>query len=1294
MKNKFYSLLILIFGLLVFSGESYAIGVPITGTAFGDKIGLIHFDYKTAEKPTTNPNFNETDSEYYVGPTKQFYVDPQNEIFDIDNPFVPGHDNIAVNISVEEDDCTIDGCLLTGFLWSDKIGWIVIDGKQIDTAVSTAVNLDAGEENTASDPYPSYMFPRIKMVPIAPNNRVSLTGYAWNEYTGWIRLSSDDSGTIGVVTDVNSQALGNWGLWMEINEEMKKVLIYEGTDDETELKLGRSLHGYGWSEKLGWIKFTSEPEDTFDFNFGAFTVWVPDKEPPVFLGPEKIWFAPGVNTGDHENKTAIVWDNFAADTESGINHETSEIYIKLAEGAIGKCSDYIPPGDSIRKTTHSFPSDYPVSAETLDKLNGEILSLTLPLIGNVKLIPSGFCKYEVHAKIVDLVKNTIYIGNYFLDTATNPDYDPTDPPGMTADALNVFVRAGNYSAENSEVKLMTPGSAIADGKEAVRYQVDLNDIAGNPIIDINCKDSEDPYYQYDECPERRVKITATLQNDLVYDLIQGNLEPPYLTPVKHSETDVANSGSELLAQVDTTNNPEYLWDGTEADKDNKNKWTIPVHPVIPPYHYPLEIASYAPSTSYLANTKTAPSRTLQIKSFNYSIENDSLPATSKVINSLEPTTTVDDVRTIIDACNEPSPDLVCVNPYNVGDPDNKCALGTLSMKNTQCSPSDTHPHFPGLTFIPPIFTDNANLVAGGISNVLSLSVPANLKFDINNISSKGINQTEGGGLSIDNVFQYYSPAKNPSVALMELHRIDVMPEGDRDGHLAWSDPFESCDYCTRYELYDGSHSDITIGDIDAGNSPFHGVFQEFHPSYKFSYDFGLESLGIQNNGTYAITGRESIPHDFPPNDPEGDLSDPTNYEDGEIDRSDPSTLVIGNGSASSPIKISKEIQFTPEKFIPVTINDIKFQVVQEIAYRFADQNLFTIYADEEPLITNIDVKDIGVEAIGTVAGDQIVTNRQFDVVGTASTKDLQEQIRRNVAELVAGVEGCDVKELNAFETSGNCVTADSVNGTLFAFYEGGSDEELVLGNGTDDLTAPSVPYTIIVKGGANVFIKSNIIYSGPNASLGIIVIAEEIGNGANTYISHVPTNIAATLYTEGSVISRPADSTIASNLSDPALVYYGGGGGDVQDLGSQLYWQGSIASRNTIGGAGQEKVPDGIECLEGDARLNCAQRYDFDYLRRFTTVNKHDDSDHPEEVTASLVANKGNFSGGGSCDNDTGTCTAGLLETLIALDGEGYIDEENSELAPFFVEKDSRVLNNPPPGFTISGGLDSTQEIR
>jgi hypothetical protein len=99
----------------------------------------------------------------------------------------------------------------------------------------------------------------------------------------------------------------------------------------------------------------------------------------------------------------------------------------------------------------------------------------------------------------------------------------------------------------------------------------------------------------------------------------------------------------------------------------------------------------------------------------------------------------------------------------------------------------------------------------------------------------------------------------------------------------------------------------------------------------------------------------------------------------------------------------------------------------------------------------------------------------------------------------------------------------------------------------------------------------------------------------------------------------------------------------------------------------------------------------MDYLRRFTAII---------DATAgtSFIANGGSFSGGGSCTG--GSCAYGLtlpdgtdLPTVITLD-VNQIDEADSELAPVFIEKDPRAVSNPPPGFTVTTGVETLQEIR
>ena len=519
---------------------------------------------------------------------------------------------------------------------------------------------------------------------------------------------------------------------------------------------------------------------------------------------------------------------------------------------------------------------------------------------------------------------------------------------------------------------------------------------------------------------------------------------------------------------------------------------------------------------------------------------------------------------------------------------------------------------------------------------------------------------------------------------MESHRInDVLADGSStDSELAWSDPIQGV---TRYEMVGGSGcvkssqagcSSICYEACTPENSPFRSFYQTLgHIGKDFCYYFPCaepNSLIQQSDGTYdgtyAINGIFSIPQEFTP-DSHG------KYPDGKIDRTDLADLKLnGTPDPNTPVTVNRKINFTSAKFVPVTINDIQMNLFDDIAYRYGDQPFFSIFTSQLNA-TPYNVLDIGLEAKGTVIGEQIVTGRKFDTIGTASTKNLQEQIRRNVAQLTSGLTPCPISgtvTLNAFPTTGACVTGNTVNNTMIAYYQGSPNNTLVLDTGTPGgvIDAPDLPYTLIVKGGASLFIRSNLRYvnGNPKSSLGFILIAESIGNGA--------TNLVGSLYAEGSLISR-------NNAGED---YYGGGKGDVKDLKNQLYWQGSLASRNTIAGAGIKKIPEGIQCLAGDTDMECAQRYDLDYIRRFTAM-----IDTTNPTSGSIISNEGQFSGGGSCP--AGKCNLGTLPTVVKLNGN-QINKGTSELSTFYIEPTSRTSNNPPPGFSTIGGQESSQTIR
>ena len=139
-------------------------------------------------------------------------------------------------------------------------------------------------------------------------------------------------------------------------------------------------------------------------------------------------------------------------------------------------------------------------------------------------------------------------------------------------------------------------------------------------------------------------------------------------------------------------------------------------------------------------------------------------------------------------------------------------------------------------------------------------------------------------------------------------------------------------------------------------------------------------------------------------------------------------------------------------------------------------------------------------------------------------------------------------------------------------------------------------------------------------------------------------------------------------------------------LKNQLYWQGSIASRNTIGGANNNVLPDNVSCAAWPDTPSCAQAYDLDFLRRFTTISQGGLTFVPTGV---------HFSGDGECLTGTApnpNCVhGGSLPSTISLSGDSIDAAASTSLETMFIERDNRPV---PPGFSSKGGLTSSQVIR
>ncbi|MBU0706191.1 hypothetical protein KJ657_04360 [Patescibacteria group bacterium] len=543
-------------------------------------------------------------------------------------------------------------------------------------------------------------------------------------------------------------------------------------------------------------------------------------------------------------------------------------------------------------------------------------------------------------------------------------------------------------------------------------------------------------------------------------------------------------------------------------------------------------------------------------------------------------------------------------------------------------------------FIPALEVTGGNLNA----DFIVLGQPVEAAFNIINNSSDDL-----GEYSFDHILNYTNISGGIGKEVLEINSINLNGTSDTAGR---TDP-DSAE--TRYGLLRGSLN-------DQGINQFHSASRNYHPPI-YNFNSNTNTSGIyQVDGTYYVS----------PDDPCRQTSSCPSVS---IDRSDFLGSDLASGSTNS-----YTFGFTPSQFLGQALSaQVEFGITQYMAYHAPSSTFpqFAIYP-ANAYIDGIEVKSIGLGTSGTVGGGQVyetVGGRDLDIVSTTSSADLRREIRKNVASLTRTISPCPAPQslTSLTTTHGGCIAVNDNNKTVVAVYSGPGTIDL--GTGLI-ISIPDYRYTIILLDGADLNIRSNISYGAfTGNSLGMIVMQDANGSGGNVYIDPAPTNIVGLLYAEGSLLSR-----------NTAGQFYYGAGGNANDLKNQLYWQGSIASYNTIGGGPNKVVPQNVSCIAwGNDVANCSQAYDLDFIRRFATIND----------TGVVFAPAGYlFSGGGSCEATAPNpnCSLGSLPTTVSLTTGLAIDTANSKsLDTFFIERDNRPV---PPGFSSSGGLTSSQEIR
>ncbi|MFH0820730.1 MAG: hypothetical protein V1908_03065, partial [Candidatus Peregrinibacteria bacterium] len=710
--------------------------------------------------------------------------------------------------------------------------------------------------------------------------------------------------------------------------------------------------------------------------------------------------------------------------------------------------------------------------------------------------------------------------------------------------------------EKSKVLLPLTNSAIADGKDSTPFTLSLVDVAGNPVVGIDCSG----------CPSRKVTVQGRFENQMSYDSI-------YRTesyPVQVNEAFVDHLG-ETLAPVD----------GVTAVTGT----------------YPLSATSFAP---------TLGGNSLKLTQISAHVQDAELP---RLTQQLPKTDAMDETFDI------PTP-----------------------------LPSQS------LSFQPALIAANAQITTGGMVNQLIDGAQTELSFSLINQSASEPLEN----MDLDTIFEFYADSGTGG-ALLKTHAIE--PALGIDRILGWLDPIAPIE---------GAHMEIANGALAHGGPSIDGTNSLFSSAYPLKKDSEGTPAPLRTDGSYDISGVYDIPEAI-----EDD-------QFGQIDRSDIIPITLATKATSAPILV----RFTPAfQMIPedMNVSDVNLRINQQIGYRFANQPQFTIYEPATPLLSGLNVNSSGAKFKGIGIGETIF-DEKLQVIGEQGIKGLKEQIRRNVAELSLNRTPCSysnsptegLEEDLTLSTSGSCVKVDEKSKTIVALYQGDSSQTLVLGDGGDTAYVPEgYRYTLILKGGLNLFIRSNLAYKNSASSLGIILLGKE-GLGANVYVAPEPTNLVGSLFAEGSLLSSPDGETL----------YYGAGGANSQELKNQLYWQGSIASLNTLGGASRNVLPQGVICPNGLTPYECAQRYDLSFIRRFSVTQAGDG-----------VLNQGLFSGGGTCAEDI--CIPGSLPSTVTITGGlsgGLIDKtESASLDAFFIEPANRPA---PPGFTVTSGQQSIDVIR
>ena len=336
--------------------------------------------------------------------------------------------------------------------------------------------------------------------------------------------------------------------------------------------------------------------------------------------------------------------------------------------------------------------------------------------------------------------------------------------------------------------------------------------------------------------------------------------------------------------------------------------------------------------------------------------------------------------------------------------------------------------------------------------------------------------------------------------------------------------------------------------------------------------------------------------------------------------------------------------FTSQVKIQIAENDSVRNIIypggnfgNQVGKHAGEQTLFS--CADGYVIDDTEIKGftIGANISGNIltSGTSAIQNDESTAVdlGGIEVKDIREETTTNAYEIIRGMDPTELNE--------RIEIADFSSGKDVIYYSGGTVQ---LGEASETFTFSGVK-TIVIEDG-NLLIAGDMEYNSPTDSLGVILINSNIGEKpetGNIFINKDVKKFVGTYFADGSLTSTTKMGTYIADIPQMSDVIDRDAAGNENVLNKQLLLEGTLFTKNTLGGAmlgeGNLRNPWGEEPI-----LDEAQKYDLHFVRRYSPLLFSEDE----------------------------------KEDYCVISGE----ECDPEGSSFLIRPDNRVQFFPPPGFS------------